>query len=356
MTCASLNQAQRQDLGASLKGNLCRCTGYRAIEDALDGKCNIEDVAAGEAFGRSLPAPAGPQVVRGAGALHVRYRDRRPACTSSCCARRTRMRASSRSTRAAALAVPGVRAVLTHEDAPAALFSTARHERAWMDPDDTRVLDDIVRFIGQKVAAVVADTEAAAEEGCRRLAIDYELLPAVFDPEDAIAPGAPVIHPGRDAGAARCQCGAQHRRGEPRRVWRCRRCASAPPRSPTKAPSRRSGFSTPRWRPMAGWPGSTPTGVLNVRSSTQVPFLTRRALSEIFRARAGQGPRVLRARRRWFWRQAGDVRRGHPCAGRAEDRPAGQARIHPRGDSSSRPRRGIRCASPSRPAPTRTAS
>src|SRR3979490_263635 len=66
LTCASLNQAQRQDLGASLKGNLCRCTGYRSIEDALDGKNNIEDAPAGTAFGRSLPAPAGQQVVRGA--------------------------------------------------------------------------------------------------------------------------------------------------------------------------------------------------------------------------------------------------------------------------------------------------
>ena len=72
-------------------------------------------------------------------------------------------------------------------------------------------------------------------------------------------------------------------------------------------------------------------GVLNVRTSTQVPFLTRRALSEIFELPPGQGARVLRARRRRLWRQAGDVRRGHSGARRAEDRTAGQARADPRG-------------------------
>ncbi|CCE04505.1 putative xanthine dehydrogenase family protein; hypoxanthine oxidase [Bradyrhizobium sp. STM 3843] len=280
LTCASLNQAQRQDLGAALKGNICRCTGYRAIEDALDGVCNIEDVPAGEAFGRSLPAPAGPQIVRGQarytfdtavdGLCHVKLA-RSPHAHAKIVA----------IDKTAALAVPGVIEVLTHEDAPSALFSTARHEKAWMDPDDTRVLDDTVRFIGQKVAAVIAESEAAAEEGCRRLAITYEPLPAVVDPGEAIAPGAPVIHPGRTpqdrvANAARNIVAEGH--GEYGDV------AAA---LAVSAVTYEGTFTTQRVQHAAlethgGLAWLDASGVLNIRSSTQVPFLTRRALSDIF--------------------------------------------------------------------------
>ena len=57
------------------------------------------------------------------------------------------------------------------------------------------MLDNVVRFVGQRVAAVVAETEAAAEDGCRLLEVEYEVLPAVFDPEEAMRAGG--------AGAAR---------------------------------------------------------------------------------------------------------------------------------------------------------
>jgi len=281
LTCASLNQAQRQDLGAALKGNICRCTGYRSIEDALDGKNNVEDAAAGAAFGRSLPAPAGPQVVRGAarytfdtameGLLHIKLkRSLHP---------HARITSIDKS---AALRVPGVHMVLTSEDVPDLLFSTARHEKAWMDPDDTLVLDKVVRFIGQKVAAVVAETEAAAEEGCRRLEVEYEILAAVFDPAQAIAPGAPVLH-GDKTPEHRVTNSSRNIVAETHGEYGDVATALA-----NSAVTYEGTFTTQRVQHAAlethgGLAWVDASGILNVRSSTQVPFLTRRALADIFK-------------------------------------------------------------------------
>lgn len=193
MTAANLDQAQLQDLPAALKGNICRCTGYRAIEDAVRGVCHVEADPSGQVAGTSLGAPAGPGVVTGRARFTMDFAPDGLAHLKVLRSPHAHARILSIDTSQAAR-VPGVIAILTHHDAPPVHFSSARHELMTDDPADMRILDDVVRFAGQRVAAVVAQSEGAAEEACRRIAIVYEVLPAVFDPEEAMRPGAPRVH------------------------------------------------------------------------------------------------------------------------------------------------------------------
>ncbi|WP_127783726.1 molybdopterin cofactor-binding domain-containing protein [Rhodococcus sp. X156] len=193
--------ADDQELGRLFKGNLCRCTGYRSIRDALAGRGNTHATGPA-AFGRSVPAPAGARVVTGtepytldlpdAGVLHMRL------LTSPHAHARITSIDTSR-----AEALPGVHLVLTHRDAPDVLYSTGRHQDRLDDPDDTRMLDDVVRFRGQRIAAVVADSVALAEQAVGLIGVDYQLLPAVVDPELARSPGAPLLHGDKDPDVAR---------------------------------------------------------------------------------------------------------------------------------------------------------
>ncbi|MGA9724850.1 MAG: molybdopterin cofactor-binding domain-containing protein [Candidatus Binatus sp.] len=193
MTAATLSEEQIKDLPRYLKGNLCRCTGYHSIENALHGVKSIEEDQPGKSCGAGLLAPAAEAIVTGKvrytldtameGMLHLKLL-RSPHAHA-------RIKAIRKD---AALAVPGVHAVYTWEDVPRLLYTSATHDDYHVDPNDSYLLDNVVRFVGQRVAAVVAETEGAAEEGCRKIEIDYELLPAVFDPEQAMSKGAPVLH------------------------------------------------------------------------------------------------------------------------------------------------------------------
>ncbi|MEU2841643.1 molybdopterin cofactor-binding domain-containing protein [Streptomyces sp. NPDC007076] len=280
MTTASLDADQLADLPRAFKGNLCRCTGYRAIEDAVRGVCHAESPDAGESVGRNLPAPAGPQVVTGTarytfdievpGVLHMKVL-RSPHAHA---------RITSVDT-AAALRVPGVHAVFTHRDAPERHFSTARHEHPEEDPDDTRVLDDTVRHVGQRVAAVVADSEAAAEEGCRRVEVTYEVLPAVLDPEEAMRPGAPVVHD-KDATTARIARPRDNVVGEAHGETGDVEAGFAEADAVYEGTFRtqRVQHASLETHGAVAWLDEDDR--LVVRSSTQTPFLTRRALCALY--------------------------------------------------------------------------
>ncbi|WIM99060.1 molybdopterin-dependent oxidoreductase [Actinoplanes oblitus] len=270
MTTAALTEEQRADLPRALKGNLCRCTGYRAVADALAGRCHVW--TEGPAVGSALGAPAGPQVVTGTarytfdvevpGVLHLKVL-RSPHAHARIVAVDT----------AEAARVPGVELILTHQDAPDRLFSTARHENVAEDPADTRVLDDVVRFAGQRVAAVVAVSEAAAEEACRRLRVEYEPLPAVLDPVAALAPDAPLVH------------GDKRDRNVVAELHATMGDLAAGYAAADEVYE--ATFRTPRVQHAAlethgavGWLDEDQR--LVIRTSSQTPFLTRRALAALY--------------------------------------------------------------------------
>jgi len=93
-----------------------------------------------------------------------------------------------------ARAFPGVAAVLTWENLPRVVYSTAGQSDPIPGPLDTFSLDRKVRFVGDRVALVAAETEEIADEALKLIEVDYEPLPAVLDPAVATADSAPRIH------------------------------------------------------------------------------------------------------------------------------------------------------------------
>jgi len=288
MTCAALADEAAPDEGAQdtarlLKGNICRCTGYGAIHDALNGVARTPATQPSTARPPAALAPAGPDVVTGRARFTLDLGDdlsppgpilhmkllRSPHAHALI----TSIDAS------AARALPGVAAVLTYEDSPPRLFSTARHHNPDDDPYDTRVLDQVVRFQGQRVAAVVADTAATAERACGLIRVDYEVRPPVTGPAAALAPGAPQLHqhaPGNVAAEVH-----RHSGDVERGFARAEEVYEAT-------------FTIQRVQHVAlethatiGWLAEPDEGAgqpprLTLRTSTQVPFLTRDALCAIF--------------------------------------------------------------------------
>lgn len=88
----------------------------------------------------------------------------------------------------------GVRAVLTYQDLPRIKYSSGGQSYPQPEPFDQVSLDRKVRHVGDRVAVVAADTLEIAQQALNLIEVEYEILPAVLDPLEAMQPGAPVIH------------------------------------------------------------------------------------------------------------------------------------------------------------------
>jgi putative selenate reductase molybdopterin-binding subunit len=296
VTASALDQAPASasggpaDLDHALKGNLCRCTGYRSIRDAIHGTVNFD----GDALGASVAPPAALRVVTGTeeytldtattGLLHL-------AVLGS---PHPSARIRSIDTTAAA-ALPGVVAVLTHADSPATPFSTGRHQNRDDDPQDTLVLDPVIRFHGQRVAAVVAESVGAAERALAAIVVDYEVLPAVFDPLVAREPGAHRVHGDKHGPTALIDAPERNTvaelHGERGDVARALEEADAVVTGTwTTARVSHAALETHATR---GWLDAD--GRLVLRTSSQVPYLVRDEIAHIF-GRSRESVRVFTKR------------------------------------------------------------
>jgi 4-hydroxybenzoyl-CoA reductase subunit alpha len=185
------------DVKRALGGNLCRCGGYQRILDAVQRWQEHTDdqepeVAAEEGdlrvVGRSVPRSDAPDKVTGRAVftediqfpnlLHGRL------LTSPHPHALIKSIDTSK-----AEALPGVKAVITGAD--------VSDERYGVSParyDEHVLAKDRVRFVGDEVAAVAAVDEDTADRALELIEVEYELLPAVFDPFDAMEDGAPQLH------------------------------------------------------------------------------------------------------------------------------------------------------------------
>jgi len=115
-------------------------------------------------------------------------------------------------------ASPGVAAVLTARDVPHNDYGLQVPDQPVLcGPGSSRPHADVVRFVGDQIAAVVASTENEAAAALRLIDVEFEDLPAVTDARSAMRPGAPILHP--DRGDNNICVHYKVRKGDPERAF-----------------------------------------------------------------------------------------------------------------------------------------
>jgi len=191
--------ADREEIKERLGGNICRCTGYQKIFDAVELARDVqngrlpanalleEEAKEGDFIGKNVRRIDTPSKVSGRlkyagdmtmpGMLHVQVL-RSPHAHASIVSIDI----------SAAEAMDGVEGVITCADVP------GEDGFGVFVNDQPIMARDKVRYVGESVAAVAAESALIAKRALSAVKVEYRPLPAVFDPDEAMRQGAPVLH------------------------------------------------------------------------------------------------------------------------------------------------------------------
>jgi len=188
-----------EEIRSALEHNLCRCTGYTSIVKAVKraaqliasgvrsmdppvGDLKMEELIGASVVGKGLLAKVAGEAKYGDDLYEEGMLFGKVLWSAHPHAEIVGIESE------AAEKMPGVRLVLTAKDVPGVNKIGILHR------DQPAIASDKVCFIGDPVAVVFAETEEIAEQAVHQIQVEYRPLPGVFSPEEAAAPGAPLIH------------------------------------------------------------------------------------------------------------------------------------------------------------------
>ncbi len=197
----------KEDIKDALSGIFIRDAGYEhyylavklAQEKMKDGKYSSEIAPSfhpeWEIVGKPMSKIDGPQLVKGEKAFVEDFVDKDSCYMVLLRSPHASAYINSIDT-SKAEKVPGVVKILTAYNTPDTHYMQAGQGNPEPSPHDRALFNFKVRHVGDRVAAVIAETYEAACKARDLIKVDYEVLPAVFTVEEAMAPGAPLVHNG----------------------------------------------------------------------------------------------------------------------------------------------------------------